>query len=75
MPLHSVPPAPPPEKPKRKSATAPKPASMLECRRCNGREVIETKTGVLYQNGKTKGGTKALICAACHRKGERVLLA
>jgi hypothetical protein len=53
---------------------APKPASMLQCNRCGGREVIETRTGVLYENGKPKGGTKALICANCHAKGERVVL-
>lgn len=48
---------------------------MLQCRRCGGREVIETKVGVLWQAGKTKGGTKQILCATCAMKGERVVLA
>jgi hypothetical protein len=51
-----------------------KPPSMLECR-CGGRELIETKTGVLFQDGKASGGTKQWICAACLAKGERVVVA
>lgn len=53
----------------------PKPATMIQCFRCGGREVIQTKTGVLMRGGKPVGGTKALICAQCHRDGERVVLA
>ena len=52
---------------------APKPATMLQCR-CGSREFIETKTGVLFENGKAKGGSKQLICAACMLKGERVVV-
>ena len=52
-----------------------KDAVMLCCPKCEGREVIETKTGVLRKNGKPYGGTKQLICAACQRKGERVVIA
>lgn len=74
MPLHVVPPAPAPED-RRKRLRATKPAELLQCRRCGGREVLETRVGVLYVGGKTKGGTKALVCAECHRKGERVVLA
>lgn len=48
---------------------------MLQCPRCKGREVIETKTGVEVVDGKARGGTVALICAQCHRNGERVMLA
>lgn len=48
---------------------------MLECRRCGGREVIETRIGVLYVDGKPRGGTKMLLCAECQRRGERVVLA
>lgn len=53
----------------------PKPAHMISCHRCGCREVLELKTGVLFQEGKTKGGTKATVCAACFMKGERVVLA
>ena len=48
---------------------------MLQCHRCGGREVIETKIGVLMQDGKTKGGTKQVLCACCLMRGERVVLA
>jgi hypothetical protein len=72
--LRVVPPTPAPagEKVRQriKSAT---PACIVECR-CGSREVIEVRTGVLYVAGKTKGGTKQLLCAACFRKGERVVL-
>lgn len=70
---------PPPDSPKQRAAdrvkAMPKPASMLQCHRCGCREVLELKTGVLYHGGKTKGGTKAIVCAACFMKGERVVLA
>ena len=52
-----------------------KPAQMLQCPRCAGRELIETKTGVLFKDGRPTGGTKALVCALCLLKGERVVLA
>ncbi|MGQ7956505.1 hypothetical protein ACUTAF_02090 [Pseudomonas sp. SP16.1] len=51
-----------------------KPATMIQCHRCGGREVIETKIGVMLKNGKTTGGTKQLICACCFMKGERVVV-
>jgi len=50
-----------------------KPATMLQCPRCAGRELIETKVGVLF-DGKPKGGTKQLLCAMCLVKGERVVI-
>lgn len=68
---------PPPDTPQqnvRDRLKATKPAEMLQCRRCGGREVIETRTGVLFKNGRVSGGVKAWICAGCHRKGERVVL-
>ncbi len=78
MPLHVIKGTPPPDTPAetvRKRMRATKPASMLQCHRCGGREVIETKTGALLKNGKVTGGTKAWICAGCHRNGQRVVLA
>jgi len=47
---------------------------MLQCPRCGGREVIETKVGVMYVDGKARGGTRCLLCADCHRRGDRVVL-
>lgn len=79
MALHIVPPALPPEetparKARKRVAASPKPASMLQCHRCGCREMIQTLTGVMYQAGRSKGGTKSLICADCHRRGERVVV-
>lgn len=59
----------------RRDPIDPKPAAMLQCARCGGREVIETRVGVMYVAGRARGGTKSLLCADCHRKGERVVLA
>jgi hypothetical protein len=59
---------------KRARSTDPKPAAMLQCRRCGGREVIEAKIGVSLEGGKAQGGTKVLLCALCLLKGERVVL-
>lgn len=53
---------------------AEKPATMVQCHRCGGREVIETKIGVTIKNGKPSGGTKQLLCALCFMKGERVVV-
>ena len=44
---------------------------MLQCR-CGCRELIEVKSGVMYVDGKTQGGTKQMICAACFARGEIV---
>jgi transcription elongation factor Elf1 len=68
---------PPPDTPKeRVRARLRKTAApeIIQCHRCGGREVIETKTGVLLKDGKATGGTKALHCANCWMKGERVVL-
>ncbi|MBI5940146.1 MAG: hypothetical protein HY859_06945 [Caulobacterales bacterium] len=52
----------------------PKPPFMLQCHRCGGRELIETKLGVLRGNGKNFKGTKALLCLSCLMGGERVVV-
>lgn len=70
---------PPPDTPQQRVRNrikaGPKPAAMLSCYRCGGREVLQLKTGVLMQNGKPTRGTKAIVCAHCFMKGERVVLA
>lgn len=76
--LHIVPLAPAPDTPAeqvRRRVRAMRPAHVISCHRCGGIEVIETKLGVQMQGGKTKGGTKQLVCACCWLKGERVVLA
>lgn len=68
---------PPPDTPKQRvinRLNAAKPSWMVQCPRCAGREVIETKIGVVIKNGKPSGGTKQLICAACALRGERVAI-
>lgn len=76
MPLKLVPPADPSpaEQVRQRAKRAPKPAEMLQCR-CGCRELIETRAGVLFQDGKAKGGTRQLLCAACWRNGNRVVVA
>lgn len=71
MPLHVIKGTPAP----RKRASDLRPAEMLQCHRCGGREVIEAKVGVLSKAGKTSGGTKQMLCAACFMKGERIVVA
>ena len=77
--LHVIPGTPAPDTPaervRQRIKAHPKPATMLQCHRCGGREVMVTWIGVLWQDGKTKGGTKQLLCASCFAKGERVVLA
>lgn len=62
------------EKVRKRVRAMPKPAAMIQCHRCGGREVIETKVGVMRKNGKPSGGTKQLLCAGCFMKGERVVV-
>lgn len=64
----------PAEQVRKRVRAMPKPATMVQCHRCGGREVIETKIGVLMRNGKSTGGTRALICVGCLLKGERVVV-
>ena len=52
-----------------------KPASVLQCPRCTGREITETRTGAVLKDGKVSGGTRQYLCAQCLMKGERVVLA
>lgn len=52
----------------------PRPAEMIRCHRCGGAEVIVTKIGMMYKDGKATGGTKQILCALCFMRGERVLL-
>ncbi len=56
-------------------ARMPHPEHMITCHRCGGREVIETKIGMVYRNNRAVGGTKAVLCATCLMQGERVVLA
>jgi hypothetical protein len=64
----------PVEQSRKRVRSMPKPAAMVQCHRCGGREVMETKTGVLMKDGKPSGGTKALLCVGCLLRGERVVL-
>lgn len=75
MALHLIPaPAPLPAKPNQRAKKASKPADMLQCPRCAGREVMETVIGAMIQAGKLKGGTRQIICVTCLAKGERVVV-
>ena len=49
-----------------------RPAEMIQCPRCGGREFVQTVTGALLRNGRPTGGTKATICVLCLSKGERI---
>lgn len=72
--LVDKPPIAPKEEVRRRIRRHPKPAAMLQCHKCGGREVIAARSGVLVKGGKPVGGTKALLCAMCFAKGERVVL-
>jgi hypothetical protein len=64
----------PVEQARKRVRAMPKPEAMIQCHRCGGREVIETKTGMLLKEGKATGGTKQLLCVGCLLRGERVTL-
>ena len=68
------PPDTPAERVRRRVRRSAKPDVMLECRRCGGREIIETRIGALYRNGRVSGGTRQYLCALCLSRGERVVL-
>ena len=74
--LRIVPPAEPSpaEKVRQRVKRMPKPSDMVQCHRCGGREVIETKTGLSLKDGKASGGTRGIICATCMWNGQRVVL-
>ena len=59
----------------RKRVRQTKSGPIVQCHRCGGREVIETKIGVIMKDGKPSSGTKQLLCAGCLMKGERVTIA
>ncbi|WP_432755536.1 hypothetical protein [Pseudomonas sp. WMBT8] len=42
----------PAEQVRKRVRAMPKPATMVQCHRCGGREVSETKIGVLMKNGR-----------------------
>lgn len=63
------------DKARKRTAKMPRVPDQLRCPRCDGMEVLETKIGMLIKYGRPYGGKKHYICAACHRKGERIVLA
>jgi hypothetical protein len=76
--LHVIQGTPPPDTPaeqvRKRVRAMPKPPTMVQCHRCGGREVIETKIGVMMKNGKPAGGTKQLLCVGCLLNGKRVVV-
>lgn len=64
----------PTERVRKRVRAMPKPAELIQCRRCGGREVIEAKIGMVLKDGRPSGGTKVLLCAGCHRRGERLVV-
>lgn len=75
MSLHLIPPIPAPDEPvNNRAKKASKPADMLQCPRCGGREVIETVIGAMVQARKLKGGARAIVCVGCLMRGERVVV-
>lgn len=77
-PFHVIDGTPEPETPatasRKRVKAMPKPAEMVQCPRCGGREFIETITGALKRGGKRVGGSKALICVTCLASGARVAI-
>lgn len=79
MALHLVPDAPKPaetekDRIRKRIKALPKPQDMVQCGRCGGREVFETRVGVFETAKSWKGGTKVLLCALCFMRGERIVL-
>ncbi len=58
----------------KRARSMPRPPSMICCHRCGGAEVIQTKIGMMYKDGKATGGTRQILCALCFMRGERVVL-
>lgn len=75
-PFHVIDGTPEPETPatasRKRVKAMPKPATMVQCQRCGGREFIETVTGALTRGGKRSGGTKTMVCVPCLLAGQRV---
>ncbi len=74
MTLHVVPPIPKPEEPRKARAGKVKPKEMMQCHRCEGREVTQTVIGGCLVGGKLVGGAKQYVCVGCLLKGQRVVL-
>lgn len=75
MTLHLIPSVVPPPDPLAKVKKMRKPAEMLQCPRCAGRETIVSTIGALMRGGKLQGGTKQVLCVCCLMRGERVVIA
>lgn len=73
--LHVVPSIPAPTKHKTRAPKVAKPAELIECPRCQGREITPTIIGAQLVNRRIKGGTTQYLCTCCFLKGERVVLA
>lgn len=73
--VETKPPAETPAAAVRKRLKATRQPAILQCTRCEGREMLETVTGAGLINGKLQGGSRAILCATCHRNGERVVVA
>lgn len=76
--FHVIDGTPPPDSPKeelkRRLRNRPKPAEMLQCQVCGGRELTPAYTGMVYKNGKAQGGTKQWLCTMCLAGGRRVVV-
>lgn len=57
-----------------KRLRAQKVPGMLQCPRCAGREIVETRLGAMWRPGGIKGGVKQYLCATCLLKGERIVV-
>lgn len=69
---------PPPDTPKQRVVDRikkmPKPAAMLQCGVCGGRELTPAYTGMIFKNGKASGGAKQWLCVSCLVQGRRVVV-
>lgn len=73
--IHGTPAPDTPKEQVRKRARAHlKPPALIDCHRCGGREIIETRIGALVRSRRVTGGTKQYLCASCFMRGERVVL-
>jgi len=76
--LHVIPGTPAPdtatERVRKRVRVHKKPAAVIDCHRCGGREVIETRIGLMARNRRASGGTRQYLCALCFMRGERVVL-
>lgn len=75
MALHLIPKPAPPVARKSRVKKVGAPPDMIQCPRCDGREVIVTLIGATRAGTRIKGGTQQVLCAGCLMRGERVVLA